>query len=59
MGMEILISKKVAEYALLKMLMEVSGRDLTWIYKYIMFYKIREAKGFNFLRKGGVTYVTP
>jgi hypothetical protein len=52
-----LILKKVAEYASLKMLMEISGKDPARIYKSIMFYKIKEVKGFNFLRKEGVTYV--
>jgi hypothetical protein len=28
------------------------------IFKFIMFYKIDEVKGFSFLRNGGVTYVT-
>ncbi len=57
MELEILILKKVAEYASLKMLMEISGKDPARIYKSIMFYKIKEVKGFNFLRKEGVTYV--
>jgi hypothetical protein len=37
--------------------MEISGKDPARIYKSIMFYKIKEVKGFNFLRKEGVTYV--
>jgi hypothetical protein len=58
MQLEILILKKATEYTSLKMSMEISGKDLAWIYKFIMFYKIEEAEGLNFLRKGGVTYVT-
>ncbi len=38
--------------------MEISGKDLAWIYKSIMFYMIKEVEGLNFLGKGGVTYVT-
>jgi hypothetical protein len=38
--------------------MGISGKGPTWIYKFITFYKIKEAKGFNFLRKRRVTYVT-
>jgi hypothetical protein len=58
MGLEILILKKAAEYASFKMLMEISGKDPIGIYKSITFYKIEEAEGLSFLRKGGVTYVT-
>jgi hypothetical protein len=58
MDLEISILKKAAKNASLKMLMEISGKDLARIYKSIMFYRIEEAKGPNFLRKGGVTYVT-
>jgi hypothetical protein len=58
MGLEIFVLKKAAEYALLKMLMEISGKDPTRFYKSIMFYKLKEAEGLNFLRKGGFTYVT-
>jgi len=58
MGMEILILKKVAGYASLKMLMGISGKDHVGIYRSIMFYKTKEIEGFNFLRKGRVTYVT-
>jgi len=57
MGMEILILKKVEGYASLKMLMGISGKDPTWIYRSIMFYRTKEAEGLSFLRKGGVTYV--
>ncbi len=57
MDLEILILKKVAKYASLKMLMEISGKDLARIYKSIMFYRIEKAKGPSFLRKGRVTYV--
>jgi hypothetical protein len=57
MELEILILKKVAEYAPFKMLMEINGKDPTRIYKSIMFYKIKEVEGFNFLREGEVTYV--
>jgi hypothetical protein len=58
MGMEILILKKVVEYASLKMLMEIIGKDHAGIYKSIMFYRIKDVEGLDFLRKGGVTYVT-
>jgi hypothetical protein len=57
MGMGILILKKASKYASLKMLMDISGKDHTGIFKSIMFYKIDEAEGLNFLRNGGVTYV--
>ncbi len=40
------------------MSMEISGKDLAWIYKSIMFYNIEEVEGLNFLRNGRVTYVT-
>jgi hypothetical protein len=50
--------KKAAEYASFKMLMEISGKDLTGIYRSIMFYWIKEAEGLSFLREGGVTHVT-
>jgi hypothetical protein len=49
--------KKVVEYALLKVPMEIIGKDPTGIYKSIMFYMIKEVEGLNLLRKGGVTYV--
>jgi hypothetical protein len=39
------------------MLMDISGKDPTRIYRSIMFYRTKEAKGLNFLRKGKVTYV--
>jgi hypothetical protein len=58
MGLEILILKKATKYASFKMLMGISGKDPAGIYKSITFYKIEEAEGLNFLRKGGVTYVT-
>jgi len=58
MGKGTLILKKVIEYASLKMLMDISGKDHAWIFKSIMFYKIDEAEGLNFLKNGGVTYVT-
>jgi hypothetical protein len=38
--------------------MDSNGKDPAGIYKSITFYKIKEAEGLNFLRKGGVTYVT-
>jgi hypothetical protein len=38
--------------------MDINGKDLTGIYRFIMFYRTKEAEGLNFLRKGGVTYVT-
>jgi len=55
MGISIL--KKVTKYASLKMLMDISGKNLTRIYKSIMFYKIKKVESLNFLRNGGVTYV--
>jgi hypothetical protein len=58
MGLEILILKKATEYASFKMLMGINGKDFVRIYKSITFYKIKEVEGLNFLRKGGVTYVT-
>jgi hypothetical protein len=57
MELEIFILKKAREYASFKMLMGISGKDPTWIYKSIMFYKIEEIEGLSFLKKGGVTYV--
>ncbi len=53
-----MILKKVVEYASFRMLMGISGKDPAGIYKSITFYKIKEADGLIFLRKGGVTYVT-
>jgi hypothetical protein len=38
--------------------MDINGKNLVGIFKSIMFYKIDEAEGLNFLRNGGVTYVT-
>jgi hypothetical protein len=58
MGLEILILKKVAKYASFRMLMGINGKGPIGIYKSITFYKIKEAEGLNFLRKGRVTYVT-
>jgi hypothetical protein len=55
---ETLIFKRAIEFASLRMPMDNSGKDLTGIFKSIMFYKIDEAKGLSFLRNGGVTYVT-
>jgi len=57
MGLEILILIKAIEYASLKMLMEINGKDPVRIYK-SMFYRIEEAEGLIFLRKRRVTYVT-
>ncbi len=51
MGMEILILKKAAEYASLKVLMGINGKDHIGTYKSIMFYRIEEAKGLSFFRK--------
>jgi hypothetical protein len=58
MEMGILILKKATKYASLNMLMDISGKNFTRIYKSIMFYKIKKVEGLNFLRDGGVTYVT-
>jgi hypothetical protein len=58
MQLEILILKKATKCTSLKMSMEISGKDLAWIYKSIMFYNIEEVEGLNFLRNGRVTYVT-
>jgi hypothetical protein len=57
MEMGILILKKATKYASLNMLMDISGKNLTRIYKSVMFYKIKKVEGFNFLRNGRVTYV--
>jgi hypothetical protein len=57
MELEILILKKAVEYASFKMLMEISGKDHVGIYKSIIFYKIEEVEGLNFLRKRGA-YMT-
>jgi hypothetical protein len=35
--------KKVAGYASLKLLMGISGKDHTWIYKFIMFYRTKRS----------------
>jgi hypothetical protein len=58
MGMGIMILKKEVGYASLNMLMGISGKDHVKIYRSIMFYRTEETEGLNFLRKGGVTYVT-
>jgi len=58
MEKETLILKRAVESASLKMPMDNNGKDPAGIYKSITFYKIKEAEGFSFLRKGGVTYVT-
>jgi hypothetical protein len=58
MEKETLILKRAAESASLRMPMDSNGKDPAGIYKSITFYKIKEAEGLNFLRKGGVTYVT-
>jgi hypothetical protein len=58
MGFEILILKKGAKYASFRMLMGINGKDLAGIYKSITLHKIKGVEGLNFLRKGGVTYVT-
>ncbi len=38
--------------------MGISGKDPTMIFKFITLHKVRRAEGLNFLRNGGVTYVT-
>jgi hypothetical protein len=58
MELEILILKKVAEYASFKMLMGINGKNLAWIFKSIMFYKIEKVEGLGFLKNGRDTYVT-
>ncbi len=58
MEKETLILKRAIESTSLRMLMDNNGKDPVGIYKSITFYKIKEAEGLNFLRKGGVTYVT-
>jgi hypothetical protein len=40
MGKGNLILKKAAKYASLRMLMDISGKDLVRIFKSIMFYRI-------------------
>jgi len=39
------------------MLKGINGKDPTWIYRSIMFYRTKEVEGLNLLRMGGVTYV--
>jgi hypothetical protein len=58
MGRGTLILKKVAKYASSKMMMDINGKDHVGIFKCIVFYKIDEAEGLNFLRNRGVTYAT-
>ncbi len=53
-----MILKKAVEYASFRILMGINGKDPARIYKSITFYKIKKVEGLNFLRKGGVTYVT-
>jgi hypothetical protein len=48
MGKETLILKRATEYASLRMLMDISGKDLVGIFKFIMFYKIDEVEGLSF-----------
>jgi hypothetical protein len=55
--LEILTLKKGAGYALFRTLMEISGKDPAGIFKSIILHKVKRAKGLNFLRNGGVTYV--
>ncbi len=40
------------------MMMGINGKDHRRIYKSIMFCKTKEVEGPNFLKKGGVTYVS-
>jgi hypothetical protein len=58
MGLGILTLKKATRYALFRTLMGISGKDLAEIFKSITLHKVRRVEGLNFLRKGGVTYVT-
>jgi hypothetical protein len=58
MGLGILTLKTAAGYALFRMLMGISGKDLAEIFKSITLHKIRRAEGLSVLRNGGVTYVT-
>ncbi len=57
-GLGILTSKKEARYALYRTLMGTSGKDPAGIFKSITLLKVKRAEGLNFLRNGGVTYVT-
>jgi hypothetical protein len=57
MGMGTLILKKATEYASSKMSMDIIGKDHARIFKSIMFYRIDEAEGLNFLKNRRVTYV--
>ncbi len=50
--------KKGAGYALFRMLMGISGKDPTEIFKSITLPKFKRAEGLSFLKNGGVTYVT-
>jgi len=54
MGRRILILKNVEKYASSKMLMHISGKDHARIFKSVMFYKIDEVKGLNFLKMEGL-----
>ncbi len=38
--------------------MDINGKGFVWIFKSITLHQISKAEGFNFLKKGGVTYVT-
>jgi hypothetical protein len=58
MGLGILTLKKAAGYALFRTLMGISGKDPADIFKSITLPKFKRAEGLNFLRNGGVTYVT-
>jgi hypothetical protein len=50
--------KKTTKYAPSNMLMDISGKDHTRIFKSIIFYRIDEVEGLNVLKNIGVTYVT-
>jgi hypothetical protein len=58
MGLAIWSSKKGAECALFRMPMGTSGKDHGGIFKCITLHKVWRVEGLNFLRNGGVTYVT-
>jgi hypothetical protein len=45
MGKKTLILKKATKYASSRMLMDISGKDLTGIFKSIMFNKIEWSQG--------------
>ncbi len=52
MRMVMLILKRVACYASLKMVMGISGKDHTRIYRFTMFYMIEKSRGTQLFKEG-------